>query len=275
MRRTLKPTYVVFALLGSLLLLDLVLPIATLFVQADWAAWVSAMRRPAARDAIEVSIVSSTLAVLIMMALGVPLGYFLARVPLRFKRFWVSLVFLPMVVPDLAGGILLLETFGPYGWIGRALDARNIELTNNIAGIVLAQLFVAAPFVIVSSIAGFAGVDRDLEQAAATLGDSRWQIFWNISLPLAKPSIAAGVTLAWIRALGEFGATIIMAYNPHSLPVYMWVKFEADGLPSALPVAFCLVLLAVAAVAISMLLSRLSGRTDLITPIGELGGTLE
>jgi len=246
-----------------------------LFVRADWPGWVAALRQHEARQAIEVSIASSTLAICIMMLLGIPLGYFLARVRLPFKLFWVSLVFLPMVVPDLAGGILLLQIFGPYGWVGQPLDARNIELTNSLVGIVLAQLFVAAPFVIVSSMAGFAGVDRELEQAAATLGDSRWQIFWNISLPLAKPSIAAGVTLAWIRALGEFGATIIMAYNPHSLPVYLWVRFEADGLLSAMPVAFCLVVLAVIAVVISMLLSRFSGRTDLITPLGEWGGDLE
>lgn len=275
MSRKLKPTYVVFGALGGLLLLELVVPIASLFVSADWPAWIIALRQPEAIQALETSVASSTIAVCIMMVLGIPLGYFLARVPLRFKQFWVSLVFLPMVVPDLAGGILLLQIFGPYGWIGRPLDARNIELTNNLIGIVLAQLFVAAPFVVVSAMAGFAGVDRELEQAAATLGDSRWQIFWNISLPLAKPSIAAGITLAWIRALGEFGATIIMAYNPHSLPVYLWVRFEADGLPGALPIAFCLVVLAVIAVAVSLLLSRLAGRTDLITPLGELGGDLE
>jgi molybdate/tungstate transport system permease protein len=275
MKRTLKPTYIVFAALGGVLLLDLILPIATLFVHADWQAWFAELWQVGAREAIWVSVASSSIAVFIMMILGIPLGYFLARAPLRFKSLWVGLVFLPMVVPDLAGGILLLQTFGPYSWIGRVLDTRNIELTNNLAGVVLAQLFVAAPFVVVSSIAGFASVDRELEQAAATLGDSRWQIFWNISLPLSKPSIAAGITLAWIRALGEFGATIIVAYNPHSLPVYMWVKFEADGLPSALPIAFCLVLLAVTAVAISMLFSRLSGQTDLIAPIGELGGTHE
>lgn len=176
------------------------LPIANLFVRADWPGWIAALRQPAAQQAVGISIASSATAVLIMMILGIPLGYFLARVPLPFKPFWVSLVFLPMVVPDLAGGILLLQTFGPYGWIGQPLDAHNIELTNNLIGIVLAQLFVAAPFVVVSSMAGFAGVDRELEQAAATLGDSRWQIFWNISLPLARPGIAAGITLAWIRA---------------------------------------------------------------------------
>ena len=136
-----------------------------------------------------------------------------------------------MVVPGLAGGILLLLTFGPHGTIGSPLDAWDIALTNNLAGIVLAQLFVSAPFVIVSAYAGFAGVDAKLEMAAATLGDSRWDIFRRISLPLAWPGIAAGITLAWIRALGEFGATLIVAYNPHTLPVYMWVSLNPNGLP--------------------------------------------
>jgi len=145
-------------------------------------------------------------------------------------------------------------------------------LTNNLAGIVLTQTFVASPFVIVSALAAFAAVDSELEQAAATLGDSRWQIFRRISLPLAWPGIAAGITLGWIRALGEFGATIIMAYNPHTLPVYMWVKFESDGLAGALPVAFCLLLLAGAAVAVTMLLSRLTGYADVVAPFGEPAG---
>ena len=113
--------------------------------------------------------------------------------------------------------------------------------------------------VIISALAGFGGVDPKLELAAATLGDSRWRTFWRISLPLAWPGIAAGITLAWIRALGEFGTTLIMAYNPHSLPVYMWVKFESDGLAGAMPAAFFLVLLAAAAVVISRLLNRFTG----------------
>jgi len=207
-----------------------------------------------------------------MTLLGVPLAYVLARANLPFKRLWTSLVFLPMVVPDLAGGILLLQTFGPNGMIGQALDARNIELTNNLAGIVLAQMFVAAPFVVVSAIAAFTSVDLKFEIAAATLGDSRWQIFRRISLPLAWPGIAAGLTLAWIRALGEFGSTLIVAYNPHTLPVYMWVKFESDGLVGALPVAFCLVALAVIAVAASMLFGRLTGYADVVTPYRKAAG---
>lgn len=273
MNQRIKVTFLLFAVLGSILLVNLILPIVNLFVHADWQAWRAALRQPGALEALKVSLAGSSIAILLMTLLGVPLAYVLARADLPFKRFWTSLVFLPMVVPDLAGGILLLQTFGPYGTIGQPLDARNIELTNNLAGIVLAQMFVAAPFVVVSAIAAFSSVDLKLEIAAATLGDSRWQIFRRISLPLAWPGIAAGLTLAWIRALGEFGSTLIMAYNPHTLPVYMWVKFESDGLVGALPVAFCLVALAVMAVAASMLFGRLTGYADVVTPYRKAAST--
>jgi len=268
MSRHLNPTFIVFGLLGSLLLLDLVLPIMNLLLHADWSGWMAALTQPDARQALKISVSASVISTLIMTFLGVPLGYLLARANLPFRRLWLSLVFLPMVVPGLAGGILLLQMFGPYGMIGQPLDAWNIELTNNLAGIVLAQLFVASPFVVVSALAGFASVDPKLEQAAATLGDSHWQIFRRISLPLAWPGIAAGITLAWIRALGEFGATLIMAYNPHSLPVYLWVKFQSDGLAGAMPVAFWLVLAAAAVAAVSMFLGRLTDHAYVVTPLG-------
>ncbi len=267
-----KPTFVIFGVLGGLLLLNLVLPIVNLFVQADWAGWMTSLREQGSDSALGVSALSSAIAVTIMTLLGVPLGYLLARGRLPFTQLWIGLVFLPMVVPDLAGGILLLQTFGPHGTIGHLVGAWDLELTNNLAGIVLAQLFVSAPFVVVSALAAFAGVDPKLEMAAATLGDSPWHIFWRISLPLAWPGIAAGITLAWIRALGEFGATLIVAYNPHTLPVYMWVQFESNGLIGALPVAFLLVLLAGAAVVISALLSRVSGYRDAAAVLGETYG---
>lgn len=274
MSRRLKPTFIAFGLLGGLLLLNLVAPIVNLLLQANWSGWMAALSQPEARQAIKVSLFASVISVLIMTLMGVPLGYVLARAHPPLKRLWVSLVFLPLVVPDLAGGILLLQMFGPYGVIGHPLDAHNIELTNNLAGIVIAQLFVAAPFVVVSALAAFAGVDSKLEMAAAMLGDSRWQIFWRISLPLAWPGIAAGITLAWIRALGEFGTTLIMAYNPHTLPVHMFIKFESEGLAGALPAAFCLVLLAMVAVALSMLFSRITGFADVVVPLGETGEKL-
>jgi molybdate/tungstate transport system permease protein len=267
-------TFAVFGLLGSVLLISLALPIASLLFDADWVGWVAALRQPEALQALRISIEASAVSLVIMAALGIPLGYLLARADLPLKRLWIILVFLPMVVPDLAAGILLLRTFGPYGIIGQPLDAVNISLTNNVAGIVLAQLFVAAPFAIISTTAAFASVDRKLEMAAATLGDSQWHIFRRVSLPLAWPGIAAGLTLAWIRAMGEFGSTLIVAYTPHSVPVYMWIEFESEGIHGALPAAFCLVVLAGSAVLISMLLTRLSGFADLAGPLGKVA-TLE
>jgi molybdate/tungstate transport system permease protein len=264
MTRSPRPTFVVFGLLGGLLLLTLLLPIGNLLVHADWTGWATSLREPGAGKALRISVLTSAISVVIMTVFGVPLGYLLARANLPVRRFWIGLVFLPMVVPGLAGGILLLQTFGPYGTLGRSLDSWNIALTNNLAGIVLAQLFVSAPFVIISAYAGFTSVDAKLEMAAAMLGDSQWDIFRRISLPIAWPGIAAGITLAWIRALGEFGATLIVAYNPHTLPVYLWVKFESNGLPGALPIALLLVLLAAGAVAGSMFLSRLTGRAGAV-----------
>jgi molybdate/tungstate transport system permease protein len=251
-----KPTFVVFGVLGGLLLAGLVLPIANLLAQADWSGWWASLGGRGTRNALRVSVATSTVAVAIMTLFGVPLGYVLARGRLPFRRLWISLVFLPMVVPGLAGGILLLQAFGPYGTVGGPLAALGVAVTGNPAGIVLAQLYVASPLVIVSAMMAFDGVDPKLEMAAATLGDSQWHIFRRVSLPLAWPGIAAGITLAWVRALGEFGATMIVAYNPHTLPVHLWVSFEADGLRGALPVAFLLVVLAALAVAVSTLLGR-------------------
>ena len=179
--------------------------------------------------ALRISAVTSATAIVIATVLGVPLGYLLARGRLPLQRLWMALVFLPMVVPGLAGGILLLLTYGPHGLIGGQLYRWAIDLTNNLVGIVLAQLFVSRTVRDrIGLIASFAAVDAKLELAAATLGDSRWDIFRRISLPLAWPGIAAGITLAWIRALGEFGATLVVAYNPHTVPVYLWVKFESE-----------------------------------------------
>jgi molybdate/tungstate transport system permease protein len=273
MTRRPRTALLAFGAMGGALLLGLVTPISNLLLHLD-GRWLAALREPGAVDALRVSVLTSMIAVTVMTLFGVPLGYVLARGRLPFKRFLIGLVFLPMVVPGLAGGILLLLTFGPYGTIGGPLAAWNVALTSNLAGIVLAQLYVSSPFVIISALTAFAGVDPKLEMAAAILGDSPWHIFWRISLPLAWPGIAAGITLAWIRALGEFGATMIVAYNPHTLPVYLWTRFEANGLPGALPVAFLLVLLAAAAVALSSLLGRLKSEESAAAVPGGVPGRL-
>src|SRR6201999_3894936 len=162
MRRP-KLTFIIFGVLGGLLLLNLVMPIANLLVHGDWADWMASLQEQGAGEALKVSAITSATAMIIMTLLGVPLGYLLARGRLPFTQLWIGLVFLPMVVPDLAGGILLLQTFGPHGAIGHPLSAFGLELTSNLVGIILAQVFVSAPFVVVSALAAFAGVDPKLE----------------------------------------------------------------------------------------------------------------
>ncbi len=110
----------------------------------------------------------------------------------------------------------------------------GLELDSSFAGIVLAQTFVASPFVIIAARSAFEAVDPALEEVAATLGKSAWQIFWRINLPAARLGIIAGLLLGWLRALGEFGATAVMAYHPYTLPVYVYVQLSGTGVQPAL-----------------------------------------
>lgn len=167
--------------------------------------------------------------------LGVPLAYLLAHGSGPFVRVLGALVALPLALPPLMSGLLLLYVVGPYTTAGRLFGGR---LTDTRAGIVLAQTFVAAPFLIIAARAAFAAVDPALEDVAACLGHGRTARFRLVAIPAAASGIAAGVLLAWLRAFGEFGATVILAYHPYSLPVFTFVQFDATGLPATmLPIA--------------------------------------
>ncbi|WP_156448684.1 ABC transporter permease [Mycobacterium sp. NAZ190054] len=228
----------------------LALPFATLLLNADWSDWVRAWQNQRAIDAALLSAGTSLTAVLLMAAFGIPLGYFLAHTHSRLRPVLICVVLLPMVTPGPAGGILLLLAYGPHSDIGGVFAAAGVPLIGSFAAIVLAQVYVASPFVIMSAMVAFRGVDPRLEHAAATLGDKPIVTFFRVTLPVAGPTIAAGLALAWVRALGEFGATVIVAYNPQTLPVHLWVRFQAEGLAGALPLAFLLMMLAAIATAL-------------------------
>lgn len=259
MSRRPEAATVVFAVLGGLLLVYLGLPLAYLFLQVEWSDIASALGDQRAVRAVQVSLITSVIATAIMAILGVPLGYLLARVSFSGRRFVIGLVFVPMVLPPLVGGILLLLLYGPYGVIGAVSEGFGMTFVNSPSGIVLAQVFVAAPYVVIASYSAFAAVDERLEQAAATLGEYRWQIIRRVSLPLAWPGIAAGITLAWVRTLGEFGATLVMAYHPNTVPVFLWVQLTGEGLRSALPLALLLMALAAGAMSGIYLVGVLPG----------------
>ena len=169
-----------------------------------------------------------------MIALGgIPLGYLLARVSGRAVGLLGFLVQLPLALPPLASGILLLFLVGYATPIGRLTGG---ALTDSFAGIVLAEVFVAAPFLIIAARSAFAAMDPGLEGVAATLGRGPLYVFFHVSMPIARPAILSGLLLAWLRAFGEFGATVMVAYHPYSLPVYTYVAFGSQGLPAMLPV---------------------------------------
>ena len=206
--------------------------------------------------AVAVSVETATVAVLLLALFGIPLAYLLARRDFPGKGLVNLLVYLPLAVPPVVSGILLLLVFGPYAPIGAWLADLGMPLTDNLPAIVAAQTFVASPFLIVAARSAFESVDKELEQAAATLGDWPWVIFRRVTLPLIWPAILAGLTLSWVRALGEFGATIVLAYHPYSLPVLAWVRFSGSGLDSTLPLVLLLFVVAAVGLALSQLLAR-------------------
>jgi molybdate transport system permease protein len=252
-------------LLAGLLALYLIAPFVAGLAQFGGADWRGADVAGLAH-ATEVSVVSATLATLLIAVGGIPLGYVLARAPWRGLGVLGFLVQLPLALPPLTSGVLLLFLLGYSSPLGRLT---NGALTDSFVGIVLAEAFVAAPFLIVAARSAFAAVDPLLEDVAASLGHSPAAIFRRVSLPLAWRTILAGLLLAWLRAFGEFGATVMVAYHPFSLPVYTYVAFGSEGLPAMLPVLLPTMMAAVGIMACSQFVLR-TGRRPTIRPEPDL-----
>lgn len=220
--------------LGALLAVYLIGPVVAFAVRLAHGA----PSAPGLGAALATSLLTATISTAIIALLGVPLAYWLARARGPIAAALSVLVALPLALPPLMSGILLLSLVGPYTLLGRLFDG---GLTDSRAGIVIAQTFVAAPFLVIAARGAFAAVDPELEDVARTLGHGRVARFWKVALLVAWPGVQAGLLLAWLRAFGEFGATVILAYHPYSLPVFTFVQFDSTGLPSTvLPVAAAL-----------------------------------
>jgi molybdate transport system permease protein len=212
--------------------------------------------------ALRLSLVCSLSATAISTLLGVPLAWLLARTDFPGRRLLRALVLLPMILPPVVGGVALLLAFGRRGLVGAWLDrVFDVQLPFTLAGAVLAETFVALPFLVIAAEAGFRQVDARLEQAAATLGASRMRVFARVTLPLAAPALGAGAALCWARALGEFGATITFAGNlpgrTQTLPLAVYIALETH--PEA-AFAMSLVLLVVAVALLAALRDNWLGR---------------
>jgi molybdate/tungstate transport system permease protein len=180
----------------------------------------------------------------LIVVLDTPLAWWLARHSFHGKWLLEAIILLALLTPPLAMGILLTTLYGPYGPVGSLVTRTGIELTNSAPAFVLAQFYGARPYFVVAARAAFEGVPRELEHIALTLGKSPWQTFWLVSTPLARLGLATGIALAWVRALGEFGIVLILAYYPQGIPVKLWVNLQDIGLPAVYPLLWVFFLVA-------------------------------
>lgn len=229
------------ALAAALALLLLATPFAGLLWVTDWRHF--AFTRGDG-GAVGVSLGYSLVALVPIIALGTPLAWWLARH--RTRRQWLidALLLVSLLTPPLAMGLLLAAMYGPYGPAGRLLERAGLLLTNSAPAFVLAQFYAALPYYVMAARTAFEGVPRELEQIALTLGYSPWRSFIHVSLPLARLGLAAAVALAWVRALGEFGAVLIVAYYPQGIPVKLWVNLQNIGLDAVYPLLWVFFLVA-------------------------------
>ena len=236
-----------------LLLLFLGLPVALLVVRAvaSGALAVSASNR-AVLDALALSLVTTLVSSLVIAILGTPLAFLLARRDFRGKWLMEAVVDLPIVLPPSVAGLALLLAFGTRGTFGPALELAGIAIPFTTIAVVLAQIFVAAPFFVRAARAGFRSVETEHEDAARVDGAGAWESFRFVTLPLAASAVGAGLVLAWARALGEFGATIMFAGNvagrTQTLPLLVYSDFQSS-LDSSVAAASVLVLAAMGVLA--------------------------
>lgn len=239
-------------------LLVLLLPIAALLVRASWSSLPARMTGPDVGAALRLSVLSAALSTLLCLLLGVPLAWVLARTSFRGRAAVRALVSVPMVLPPVVGGVALLLLLGRRGLLGQHLHAAlGITLPFTTAAVVVAQTFVALPYLVISVDGALHAADLRYEEAAATLGASRWYVFRRVTLPAAAPGITSGAVLCFARALGEFGATITFAGSfpgiTRTMPTAVYLAIEHD--PEA-AIALSLLLLAMSVLVLACLRER-------------------
>jgi molybdate transport system permease protein len=244
------------ALIGAAFLL---LPLVALLIRAPWDGLGRLLSDSEVVTALRLSLECATAATVVSLLVGVPLAWVLARVSFPGRALLRALITLPLVLPPVVGGLALLLTLGRNGVLGQYLNSWfGVTLPFTTPGVIVAETFVALPFLVVTVEGALRSSDRELEEAAATLRASRITIFRRITLPLIGPSLVAGAALCWARALGEFGATITFAGNfpgtTQTMPLAVYNALETD--PDA-AIALSLVLLLVAVVILALLRDRL------------------
>jgi molybdate transport system permease protein len=241
----------------------LVLPLIGLLVRTPWSDLPPLLTASGVGDALRLSVVSATLATLLSLVMGVPIAWVLARSAVRGRTLLRALVTVPLVLPPVVGGVALFLVLGRQGLLGRWLfEQFDLTIPFTTTAVVIAETFVAMPFLIISVEGALRAADARFEDAAATLGADRWTTFRRVTLPLVAPGVAAGAVLCWARALGEFGATITFAGNfpgtTQTMPLAVYLALQDD--PEA-AIVLSLVLLVVSLATLLLLRDRWLGRT--------------
>lgn len=219
--------------LGGVGALLFVLPLAGILFEVPWGSVLTQLTVPAVREALFLSLFCSLCATVVCLVFGVPLAYVTTRLSFPGRGLLRAVTTLPVVLPPVVGGVALLLVFGRKGIIGGPLyDATGIQLPFSTLGTIIAESFVAMPFLVLTVGGALQSMDRRLEDAARTLSAGRWTVFWRVTLPAIRPSLIAGAVLCWARALGEFGATITFAGNfpgeTQTLPLAVYVALETN-----------------------------------------------
>jgi molybdate transport system permease protein len=248
------------AVASALLVLFIAIPLAALYAHVAPARFVATLASPTALAALRISLITTAASLGLTLALGTPLAYALARGRFAGRGVVDALVDLPIVVPPAVAGVALLFAFGTFGLFGPAFAALHVRVAFTTFAVVLAQLFVGAPFYVRAARAGFSAVDTMYEEASATLGMGPLRTFARVTVPLALPALTGGAVLAWARALGEFGATIMFAGNlqgvTQTLPLAVYLGLESGDLDLAAALAVVLVTVALAVVVAARALER-------------------
>jgi molybdate transport system permease protein len=219
-------------ILAALLVALLALPTLSLFVTASPAEIIAGFRHPVAAPALLLSLITTIVSLLVVVSLGTPLAWWLSRAKGGLGRTVETLVALPVVIPPAVAGIALLLTFGRRGLLGPAFQSLGWAISFSSTAVVMAQVFVSAPFYVQGATAAFRGLDGTLLVVARSLGASPARVFFRVALPLARQGLIAGAAMSWARALGEFGATLMFAGNlqgkTQTLPLAIYTALEND-----------------------------------------------
>ena len=228
---------------AALFAVFLLYPFTALFARIGPWEWTQEIRSPALAS-VRVSLMLTSLAMVVIVALGTPVALYIIRCSTRERLVWQAVLLIPILLPPLALGILLTLAFGPYTSVGTSLEHYGIVMTNSATAFVVTQVYVGMGYYVLGAVAALDSVPVILQKQAALLGLTPAKVFLRVTLPLARLGLAVALTIAWVRAIGEFGAVVVTAYYPSGMPVQLWVNLQSFGLPAVMPLL--IVFLAVA-----------------------------